>query len=331
MTWLASLWLVVWLAVAALPVALPNTPAIAHSQDLAMLQVTELGEGQYTWSWSTKPTLLGAVDLKPRFPPHCEVEGVSIECGETGMVGRLGFDGIGTELSGAIFRLRLLNGDVQVHTLTAAQPVAEVAPNFKADSWAGRVGIFNSYVAIGIKHIMLGIDHLLFVLGLMWVASHGWTLFKTITAFTLAHTVSLAAVTFGWVGISEPFVNALIALSIVFIAIEAMNAREKRTSLTLRFPWIVSFFFGLLHGLGFASALVHLGLSEGARPLALLAFNVGVEIGQIAFVLFVLALLWSYRVMRVRWPVWAQEGPIYAVGGLAALWFFQRVEILLGA
>ena len=310
---------------------LPAPAALAHSQDLAALQVTELGEGRYTWAWRTKPTLLGATDVQPQFPSHCVVDGATIDCGATGLVGRIGFDGVGVELSGAIFRIQSLDGSVQVHTLTAAQPTAEAAPSFNTDTWAGKLGVFNAYVAIGIEHIMLGVDHLLFVLGLMWVASSGWTLFKTITAFTLAHTVSLAAVTFGWIGVSEAYVNALIALSIVFIAVEAMNARENRTSLTLKYPWIVSFFFGLLHGLGFASALVQLGLPENARPLALLAFNVGVEIGQIAFVLLALALLWSYRVMRVRWPVWAQEGPIYAVGGLAALWFMQRVEILVGA
>ncbi|MCG8443013.1 MAG: HupE/UreJ family protein, partial [Caulobacterales bacterium] len=184
---------------------------------------------------------------------------------------------------------------------------------------------------IGVEHILLGVDHLLFVLGLMWISRTRWMLLKTITAFTLAHSVTLGAVTFGWVGVPESFVNAMIALSIVFVAVEVMNARAGRSTLTLRHPWAVSFFFGLLHGFGFANALINLGLPDAAVPLALLAFNIGVELGQIAFVFGVLALAWSYRVMRVAWPSWSQVAPAYAIGGLAAFWFYQRVEILLGA
>lgn len=151
----------------------------------------------------------------------------------------------------------------------------------------------------GIEHILLGVDHLLFVLGLIWIVRSRWMLIKTITAFTVAHSLTLAAATFGLVGVPERPVNALIALSIVFMGVEIVKLRHGQVGLTARHPWIVAFAFGLLPGFGFATALTILGLPPGDLPLALLAFNVGVEIGQIAFVSLVLALIWAFRELQL--------------------------------
>lgn len=313
----------------ALAAALWPALAAAHVTELAVLRVTEIAEGRYRVAWELKPNTDATEGLQPLFPAHCRYAEPDLDCGAKGLVGVLGYERIGAGQSAAMFKIRDRKGATQVYTLTPIQPTVRVSPAYEADSWAGmsRVGV--SYLQIGIEHIMLGVDHLLFVLGLIWISRTGWMLLKTITAFTLAHSVTLVAVTFGWVGVPEAFVNAMIALSIVFIGVEVLHARAGRETLTLRYPWAVSFFFGLLHGFGFANALIQLGLPEQAVPLALLAFNVGVEIGQVAFVFGVLALAWCYRVMRVSWPTWSQVLPAYAIGGVAALWFIQRVDILL--
>lgn len=310
--------------------ALPAQSARAHVTELAVVRLTEIGPGQYTIGWDLRPNTQVTETLQPIFPDHCTRDGAKLDCGTEGLVGSIGFEGLGAGQAAALFKIGSADGTMRVITLTPAQPTADVSPAFDAGSWAGMLEIAISYTIIGFEHILQGIDHLMFVLGLIWIATGRWALFKTITAFTVAHSVTLALVTFGWVGVPEAFVNAMIALSIVFIGVEVVYAQRGRVTWTARRPWAVAFAFGLLHGMGFASALVALGLPEGARPLALLAFNVGVELGQIAFVLGVLAMAWAYRVMTVEWPRWARLVPAYAIGGLAALWFAQRTEILLG-
>ena len=318
-------------AMAAIALLASAGAAAAHSTALAVLRLNEIAEGRYTISWEIKPTLLAGEGLQPIFPPHCERDDALLDCGDEGLVGALGFQGLGAGSSAAMFKVKRLGADTQVYTLTPASPTAQAVRNFDAETWAGRAEIASAYFIIGVEHIMLGVDHLLFVLGLIWVARTRWMLVKTITAFTVAHTFTLAAATYGWIGVPEAFVNAMIALSIAFIGVEVLKARAGEQTATLRYPWLVSFFFGLLHGFGFANALVELGLPAAAAPIALLAFNVGVEAGQIAFVFGVLALAWAYRVMRVTWPGWAQALPAYAIGGLAMLWFAQRVEILMSS
>lgn len=311
--------------------ALAGPEARAHLSEVAVLQLNELGNGRYTVVWELEPITPQGDRLEPTFPAHCTYEAPTLDCGTRDLVGELTFANIGSRQSAALFKITSLEGSTRVLTVTPAQPVAKVTPGFDASSWAGMAEIFAAYLNIGIEHILLGIDHLLFVLGLIWIARGRWMLFKTITAFTVAHSVTLGAVTFGWVGVPELFVNALIALSIVFIGVEVLHARAGRSTVTLRHPWAVSFGFGLLHGFGFANALIELGLPQDAVPLALLAFNLGVEVGQIAFVLGVLAMAWAYRVMQVHWPDWSRTVPAYAIGGLAAFWFLDRVSLLLGA
>jgi hydrogenase/urease accessory protein HupE len=185
-----------------------------------------------------------------------------------------------------------------------------------------------AYLYLGIEHILLGIDHLLFVLGLLLIVRDRWMLVKTVTAFTIAHSLTLAVATFGVAQIAAAPLNAAIALSILFLGPEIVRTWRGETSFTIRHPWVVAFAFGLLHGFGFASGLAALGLPQGEIPLALLLFNVGVEIGQLAFVIVVILLERSFRLLEIHWPRVVEQLPGYLVGTLGAFWTIQRVAIL---
>jgi hypothetical protein len=185
------------------------------------------------------------------------------------------------------------------------------------------------YTTLGIEHILLGIDHLLFVLGLLLIVQGPWMLVKTITAFTLAHSITLGLATLGLVNIPPRPVDAAIALSIVFLAVEILHARQGRFGLTYHHPWVIAFGFGLLHGLGFAGALTGIGLPQSEIPLALLFFNVGVEIGQLVFVLAFLLMRWSFTQLEVRWSRSAQLIPVYFVGTVATYWLLQRIGAIV--
>jgi hydrogenase/urease accessory protein HupE len=181
------------------------------------------------------------------------------------------------------------------------------------------------YLELGVAHILLGFDHLLFVLALLLIV-RGWRrLLATVTAFTLAHSITLAAATLGFVRVPGPPVEATIALSIVFLASELLKVSRGQASLTARAPWLVAFSFGLLHGFGFAGALADVGLPRAEIPLALLTFNVGVELGQIAFVFMALAAVWLLGRIRMEWPTWAAQVPAYGIGSLAAFWLVERL------
>jgi hypothetical protein len=300
-------------------------PAAAHQTALAIMSVTELQAGRYALRWDNRPMLDDATPdrgVYALWPEHCVEDGPLLDCGGQPLSGRIGFAGLGATQSAAMFRIRGLDGATQVVMLTPSAPTARV--------WSGRADIVAAYTALGVEHILIGVDHLLFVLGLMWIASGRWALVKTITAFTVAHSLTLAAVTFGWVGVPEGFVNAMIALSIVFVGVEVLRREAGRSSVTLRMPWLVAFGFGLLHGFGFANALLELGLPERAAALALFAFNLGVEIGQLAFVLLALALAWGWRVMTAPRPDRPGPPAAYLIGGLAAFWFIDRTLALMG-
>ena len=187
-----------------------------------------------------------------------------------------------------------------------------------------------TFFTVGVRHILLGVDHLLFVLGLMLIVANRWMLVKTITAFTLAHSITLAIATLGYASAPVPPLNAAIALSILFLGPEIVRAWRGQTSFTIRHPWVVAFVFGLLHGFGFASGLTVMGLPQPEIPVALLFFNLGVEAGQLAFVLAVVFLERAFRTMEIRWPGWAQMLPGYVVGSLGAFWTIQRTLMMLG-
>ena len=204
--------------------------------------------------------------------------------------------------------------------------VIEAEPGLGRMAW--------TYFVLGIEHILGGIDHLLFVLALLLVVA-GWRkLVVTVTAFTVAHSITLALATLGFVHVPGPPVEAVIALSIVFVAAEIVHGRRRESlpvplrgnpGLTARSPWIVAFTFGLLHGFGFAGALAEVGLPQSSIPLALLTFNLGVEAGQLLFIAAMLVVYTAVRRIRIAPPDWAWDVPPYAIGGIAAFWMIERV------
>jgi hydrogenase/urease accessory protein HupE len=203
-------------------------------------------------------------------------------------------------------------------------------PSFRISFADGQSMGLPSFLLLGIQHILTGPDHLLFLLGLLLIVRDRWMLLKTVSSFTLAHSLTLALATFGLIQLSTPLLNALIALSILFVAPEVVRAQRGGTSLTIRHPWVVAFLFGLLHGMGFASGLTSLGLERGALLAALVLFNIGVEIGQLAFIALVFALKRSFRVMEWRWPAAVAAAPTYAIGILGASWTIQYCAVLFG-
>jgi HupE / UreJ protein len=299
----------------------PAIPAAAHEASMAVMALRELGPGRYVGQWTMPPA---DERLRPIFPTHCEWSAPELNCGERGLVGRLSFMGLGSKQSVAMIRVFPRDGAPQAYTVSVANPVVTVArdPGSDVTAW---FELADTYVNLGIDHILRGIDHLLFVLGLIWLVRGRWMLVETITAFTVAHSLSLAAATFGWIGVPERPLNAAIALSIVFVGVEIVKLQRGQVGLTARYPWIVAFGFGLLHGLGFATALTTLGIPQSALPIALLFFNVGVEIGQLAFVFVVLALMWAHRRTQTMLPRWSAALPAYVIGSVAAFWFLLRV------
>lgn len=186
-----------------------------------------------------------------------------------------------------------------------------------------------SYFGLGVETILLGVDHLLFVLGLLFLVN-GWRrLFWTIAVFTVAQSLTLAASNLGWVNVPRAPVEAAIALGIVFVAVEIVHGRQGRPGFAARNPWIVAIGFGLLHGLGWAGALSEAGLPETAIPRALLFFGIGVAAGQIAFVLVVLVALRAIRSLGVRWPLWLEAAPVYALGTFAMYGTIDRTVIMV--
>src|SRR6185436_2163723 len=185
--------------------------------------------------------------------------------------------------------------------------------------------VVRTYLTLGVEHILLGIDHLLFVLALLLIVKGVRRLVATVTAFTVAHSITLGAATLGFVHVPSAPVEAVIALSILFLASELARRRAGGSAdLTERFPWVVAFSFGLLHGFGFAGALSEVGIPQQAVPLALLFFNVGVEIGQLLFIAAVFGFGWLVRLSAVRVPAIWPRAVAYGVGSAAAFWVVER-------
>ena len=314
------------------------TAVQAHESRPAYLEIKETSPNRYEILWRT-PVLSGMrlpVSLKlpegvsnVREPITQEltdslVERRSINAGSAGLAGkRIEFVGLIGTITDVLVRVQLRDGSYSTFLVHPSQPWIEIAAP------KGRWQVAATYLTHGIDHILRGIDHLLFILGLLLIVKDRWMLLKTITAFTVAHSITLAIATLGYASAPLPPLNAAIALSILFIGVEVIRMQRGETSLTIQHPWVVAFAFGLLHGFGFASGLVALGLPRGDVPIALLLFNVGVEIGQLLFVLIILLLERSFRTLQIRWPHWVEELPAYTVGGLGAFWAIQRTAILI--
>ncbi|HXG28992.1 MAG TPA: HupE/UreJ family protein [Nevskiales bacterium] len=322
-------------------------PLSAHELQTAVLRLEELQPGLLQVTLKTPLARDGgAAAVVPQFPAGCAPVGEvraersaewvlrqwRLQC-EASLAGqRLRIEGLDPRMPEALVTLRLVDG----HRLTAAvdrqDPVAVLAPQPQAGPPPGLL----AYLPIGIEHILLGPDHLLFVLGLMLVvlvSDRGWrTLVAAVTAFTLAHSLTLALAVLGVGGLPSKPVELLIALSIVLLAAELARFRHSHASgtpapsIVFRKPWLVAFVFGLLHGFGFAGALAEVGLPEAARGWALLLFNLGVELGQLLFVATVL-LVWALlrRAGALRLPAQGMAITVTLLGGVAMYWTLDRL------
>ena len=295
----------------------------AHEATLGVIEFREVRPGAFVGRWTMEPAI-GAARVDLRVPPHCFLRLPEMNCGEKGLVGPITITNLGADMSAVLIKIIPIADQPRSYTISTANPVVSLlgtgAPTLQ--TW---IELARTYVNYGIDHILLGADHLLFVLELIWIVGGGWRLVKTITAFTIGHSASLAAAAFGIIGVPERPLNACIALSIVFVGVEIVKQQRGETGLTARYPWAVAFSFGLVHGIGFASALAGLGLEHRLLPAALLFVNVGVEIGQLAFVLLVLALFWAHRRLDAVLPRWGNVLPAYAIGSVSMFWFLGRL------
>lgn len=310
-------------------------PAVADDFRPSYLQITQTAAERYDVLWKV-PALdeQTVLKVKPVFPPPTRqltpprsayASGATVVRWAIEVPGGLDgkpvtFDGLGITRTDILVRLARADGTEQLDRLNPGDPVFTAVPS------PGALEVSVSYTVLGIEHILLGIDHLLFVAALVMLVRGRRQLLLTITAFTLAHSITLALATLGFLDVPGPPVEAAIALSIMFVAVEILRREQGRRSLASEKPWLVAFSFGLLHGLGFAGALAEVGLPANSIPLALLFFNIGVEIGQLVFVGVLLAgaALLRYLAGSLK-PRWSTVLPAYAIGGLASYWFFERV------
>ena len=318
---------------------LSTCPARAHEIRPAYLELRETAPGRFSVLWRT-PVLSGMrLPIALKLPDDVRnlkepvtqeltdslIERRWIEAGQGGFAGRrIEFPGLQLTITDVLIRYEMLDGRSGTMIVRPSQPWWEMAGT---QTW---VGVAGAYIIQGIQHILLGVDHLLFVFGLLLIVKDRWMLLKTITAFTVAHSFTLAVATLGCANVPVVPLNAAIALSILFLGPEIVRCWRGETSLTIRHPWVVAFAFGLIHGFGFASALTSAGLPRSDLPLALLSFNIGVEVGQIDFVGLIILLERSFRQLQIHWPRWVEVLPGYAVGSLGAFWTIQRVAILMG-
>lgn len=299
----------------------------------AYLEVRETGTDRYDVLWKVpvqgdmRPGVqvrfpAGTLELTPRqgvFTGTVYVERWQVSR-PGGLAGQtLSIDGIASGVTDVIVRVERADGTAQVERLLPQRP------EFTVKSSSGALQVARSYLVLGIGHILGGVDHLLFVLALLLIVRGGKRIFITITAFTVAHSITLVSATLGWVHVPGPPVEALIALSIVYVAAEVVHGLRGKPGLTARAPWVVAFSFGLLHGFGFAGALAEVGLPQKAIPVALLMFNVGVEIGQLIFVACMLGLGALLFRVPVKLPQWARTLPAYGIGTVAMFWVVERI------
>lgn len=315
-------------------VVLPGVDtASAHEVRPAYLELREALPGEFDVLWKTPMQGELRLALSPEFSGRTEnlspvatretnnaaVQTWRLKAIEPLRGQSLRIAGLEATMTDALVRSEFADGTSWTQRLTPSQPAAVIPVRQSALTVAG------VYLGLGVEHILFGIDHLLFVLALLMITHGGWKLVKTVTAFTAAHSITLALATLGLVRVPQAPVEAVIALSIVFVAAEILHGRQGREGLTARAPWIVAFTFGLLHGFGFARALSEIGLPQGQIPAALLFFNVGVEAGQLIFIAAVLSLIAAFGRLRIPLPRWSEPVPAYAIGSVAMFWVIQRV------
>lgn len=321
MRWLAALLLALLAAV----------PAAADEIRPFSVEFAEHAPGEWSLDWKQPLTTPDAAErIVPQVPANCRFQGepvtrpaamavighAEVRCKGDVSGGTVTLTGLAGN-SDALLIVSPLGRPAQTHRLTSAHPQALIEA--RPQRWQ----VFTDYFGIGTEHILMGWDHLLFVIALLLLVQGGWAVVKAATSFTLAHTITLVAVTLGYAGLPQRPVEALIALSIVFLAVEL--TRTDHQTWTRRWPWLVAFAFGLLHGFGFAGALREIGLPEGEVPTALLAFNLGVEAGQLLVIAAVLLLRAAVRRLEPRAEAPAVRAATYAIGITASYWVIDRL------
>jgi hydrogenase/urease accessory protein HupE len=296
--------------------------AKAHELTIAELEIRQFSQSGFQWQWVATSVKAASGSLSVVWPDRCRAEENQVNCGEDGLKGELTVDGVGKSYSAAIVRVHWLDGKLVTHTLTTAQPSIQLFGS-SVDN-RGMFEIGRAYLLLGIDHILRGYDHLLFVAGLLFLVGFRKKLIWTITAFTLAHSLTLVSASLGWITLRSPPVEAAIALSIVLVAYEALGNRE---TLSKRFPALVAFIFGLVHGLGFAGAIEEIGLPEQHVVAALLSFNVGVEIGQ----LFAVGAAWLLLTLTTKpnWVLRLRVPALYLIGSFAMYWMIERTTAII--
>ncbi len=313
---------------------LATVPAQAHRFAPSLLKVTEMADNTFNMVWKTPAQGISDIPLRPLWPDACEVTSASppqlegtgkvssfqLSCpglGAAGLVGAtLGVDGLGPNQASAMVMVELLDGRRYQEVLNAEQP------SFVVPEEPGAGEVVRDYTGLGIGHIWAGLDHLLFVFGLLLLVGGGTRLLWTITAFTVGHSITLSLVTLGFFDYPVALVEFTIALSIFVLAVEL--TRTSKHDILWRNPWWLAGGFGLLHGMGFAGALAETGLPQDNVPLALLFFNVGIEIGQLTFIFLVWGVWLLVRRPLLPWRERLLPVPIYILGSLSAMWCIQR-------
>jgi len=350
-----------------------GAPAIAHEIRPALLQISQRDAHHYDILWKQPVNGEVAVHLEPRLsggaldrepslatvtPAYALKLWKSIPDEPAALDGQiLTIQGLERTITDVLVNVTLADGR------STQQFLKPQRTSMRLDLSARSAPPVGAYLSLGVEHILTGVDHLLFVFGLLLLVGRSWTLLKTITAFTVAHSVTLAATALGWLHIRSPVVEALVALSIVVLAVELVQRQHgaaadespaprstgaheptapwpmgadspravaRHAGLTTRYPWLIAFLFGLLHGCAFAGALAEVGLPQEHIPLALFLFNAGVEIGQLLFIATASAALW----LAARWinttPRWTHRAVPYAIGIFSSYWFIERFLIAIG-
>jgi len=324
LTWSLLLWLML------------ASQSYAHESRPAYLEISESAENVFEIKWRRPALGEMVLSMQPVFPPHCALQGKvanylasgahvsrwSIHCAEPGLIDQpLSIDGLAQTLTDVLVRLQFLDGTTRTRILkpNATAMTIEGVPS----TWQ----VITNYAVLGVEHILGGVDHLLFVLCLLLIVRGHWLLVKTITAFTVAHSITLAMATLGFVSVPQAPIEAVIALSILFLAVELVKQQQGKNDLAMRAPWIVAFIFGLLHGFGFAGALTEIGLPQSDIPLALLMFNVGVEIGQLLFIAAVLVTIGAWKRLINMELSWLPRTTAYGIGAVSVYWVLSRVAL----
>jgi len=308
--------------------------ASAHEATLVDLRVREVAPGDFVWTWGVGARGRSvSEELALHWPEHCEVREQAMRCGTTGLTGSMSIDGVGAVYSAVILRLTWYDGGTQVVTLTKSMPSIRLFSGGKDARGQGEIA--RAYGLLGVEHILSGWDHLLFVISLLLLVGFNRRLIATITAFTAAHSLTLAASALGVLTLRSAPVEASIALSIVLVASECLHRKQ---TVARQWPALVAFVFGLVHGLGFAGALKEIGLPDEHRNIALLTFNLGVEAGQllvvasIALVVLALGKLMRNRSAQLQTPfvagVWGRLA-VYGIGAMGAYWTVSRVAMMI--